>query len=65
MHLKSVSSMMSSKTKSISSIKNPFEMEMRYRHFMEYLDIDIFLENVKSEIKKEYYNEDDTQRATC
>jgi hypothetical protein len=56
---------MSSKTKSISSIKNPFEMEMRYRHFMEYLDIDIFLENVKSEIKKEYYNEDDTQRATC
>ena len=38
--------------------KNPYLQELRYRHFMEYLDIDIFLENIKSDIRKAYYNED-------
>lgn len=58
-HLKNVSGMMGSKAE-MSKIqkKNSYLREITYRRFLEYLDVDIFLENVKRDILKEYSNED-------
>jgi hypothetical protein len=32
---------------------------------MEYLDVDLFLENIKSDIRKAYENNDERQKASC
>jgi hypothetical protein len=45
--------------------KNPYLQELRYRHFMEYLEIDVFLENIKSDIRRDYFTGEERQKTSC
>jgi hypothetical protein len=65
-HLKNVSGILGSHGgMSKFELKNPFHRELNYRRFLEYLDVDNFLENVKSDLRKEYMNEDEGQKFNC
>ena len=45
--------------------KNPFIVEINYRRFREYLDINLFIESLKNDIKKFYLDGDEDQKAAC
>lgn len=65
-HLKNVSGILGSRGgMSKFSQKNPYLRELNYRRFLEYLDVDGFLENVKSDLRKEYMTEDEGQKFIC
>ncbi len=58
-HLRHVSTILGSQGgMSKFSQRSPYERELNYRRFLEYLDIDGFLENVRSDFRKEYMEED-------
>lgn len=46
-------------------MQNSYVKEIRYRCFLEYLDIDAYFEHLRAEIFKEYHNGIDKQKANC
>jgi hypothetical protein len=63
MHLRNISGILGSRGgMSKFSNKNHFLRELNYRRFMEYLEVDGLLENVKSDIRKEYNFEEESQK---
>lgn len=63
-HLRNMSGIMGSKN-GIANFQstNPFIRQINYRRFTQYLDVDMFLQNVKSDIKKQYSSEDDGNKS--
>lgn len=63
-HLRNMSGIMGSKN-GIANLQstNPFIRQINYRRFTQYLDVDMFLQNVKSDIKKQYSSEDDGNKS--
>ena len=46
-------------------VHNAYVKEIRYRCFLEYLDIDFYFEHLKNELLKEYNVGNDKQKAMC